>query len=194
MKKLNNILLLTALIPTLFTSCGKTSENISDFSESQAEISDTQSAVQTDKSIDLSESITDSETSENNNDVLSNLANSALSVGSWPDMSEVTDKDYISEFFLLDTENENYNDIYITQCPMSANMSELIIIDANDTSSAKEDLEKRLEKVKTTDALYPEDVEKASKAIIGTVKNYAYYILSAEPEKSEEALLMQIEG
>lgn len=107
----------------------------------------------------------------------------------WPVMEPVTDKDFIADFFLLDTENANYKDIAVMQCPMSANLTEMIVIEADDVSSAKADLEARKKKAQEQDAFYPDDVERAGAAIVGTEGSYAYFIMGNEPEKAEEALL-----
>ena len=107
----------------------------------------------------------------------------------WPVMEPVTDKDFIADFFLLDTENANYKAIAVMQCPMSANLTEMIVIEADDVSSAKADLEARKKKAQEQDAFYPDDVERAGAAIVGTEGSYAYFIMGNEPEKAEEALL-----
>ncbi len=110
----------------------------------------------------------------------------------WPFMEAVTDKDFIADFFLLDTENANYKNIVVMQCPMSANLTEMIVIEADDVSSAKADLEARRTKAQEQDAFYPDDVERAGAAIVGTEGSYAYFIMGNEPEKAEEALLANL--
>ena len=122
---------------------------------------------------------------------LQTAAETAIDGNDWPAMTAVSnsEKDYIADFFLLDTENANYKDLLVMQCPMSANMSELIIIDADDVSSAKADLEARQKKAKEQDAFYPDDVERAGASIVGTEGSYAYFILGNNSDKVETALV-----
>ncbi len=207
------------LVMTLFSGCTsknddtKTSDtsSVSSVSESESETSSSSESEIGSETSSSSESETGSETtssseSESSGEAssgetdtgeenpLKEYADAALSVGDWPEMMEVTDENILSEFFLLDKNNENYKSLLVMQCPMSANMSELIIIEAEDTSAASDDLKERRKKAQETDAFYPDDVDKAENAIVGTSGNYAYYILGWEPEKSEEALLMKLEG
>lgn len=122
---------------------------------------------------------------------LQTAAETAIDGNDWPAMTAVSnsEKDYIADFFLLDTENANYKDLLVMQCPMSANMSELIIIEADDVSSAKADLEARQKKAKEQDAFYPDDVERAGASIVGTEGSYAYFILGNNSDKVETALV-----
>ncbi|MGN0690792.1 MAG: DUF4358 domain-containing protein [Oscillospiraceae bacterium] len=187
------------LVMSMFTGCGKKNQNNAAQSETTSSVSETaQTTAQTTQS--MTESSVSSETSGETSaepvetvNPLNGLAEAALAVGEWPAMAEVTDENILADYFLLDKNNQNYKNLIVMQCPMSANMSELIIIEAEDTSAAADDLKERRKKAQETDAFYPADEEKAKNAIVGTSGNYAYYILSAEPEKSEEAILMSIE-
>jgi hypothetical protein len=111
-----------------------------------------------------------------------------------PQMVEVTDSDMIQDFFLIDKNNENYENIIIMQCPMSASMTEIILIKAKDVKSAKEDLIKRQDKAKEKDTFYPNDRDKADSSIVGTYENYAYFILTDNPEDVEKELLSKIKS
>lgn len=187
------------LVMGTFAGCGKKnnentaqSETTSSVSESASETTASASESMTESSA-MSETV--GETSAENVETpnpLTELANAALAVGEWPMMAEVTDADILADYFLLDKNDPNYKNMIVMQCPMSANMSELIIIEAEDTSAAADALKARRKKAQETDAFYPADEEKAKNAIVGTSGNYAYYILSSEPEKSEEAILMSI--
>ncbi|MCM1022869.1 MAG: DUF4358 domain-containing protein [Prevotella sp.] len=116
------------------------------------------------------------------------LADAALSVGEWPMLWEVTDPMMLSDFFLLDAENENYRGMIVLQCPMSTPMTEVIIIEAEDAESARADLEARRNKAIEQDAFYPNDVDAANASIIGTEGDYAYFILSDNAPEAETAL------
>lgn len=116
------------------------------------------------------------------------MADRALAEGEWPFMDEVTDPVIISEFFTLDVSNSNYNGLIIMQCPMSASMSEVIIIDAVDVDSAKADLEARRTKAIETDAWYPHDQELAEASIVGTNGSYAYFIIGDSAADAESAI------
>jgi hypothetical protein len=100
----------------------------------------------------------------------------------------------IQDFFLIDKNNENYENIIIMQCPLSASMTEIILIKAKDVKSAKEDLIKRQDKAKEKDTFYPNDRDKADSSIVGTYENYAYFILADNPEDVEKELLSKIKS
>ena len=155
--------------------------------ESTSETSENVSETETEES-------TEGETGEDESAVspLMEYADAAMSAGEWPEMEAVSDKYILSDYFLLDADNENYRDLLVMQCPMSANMSEFIIIEADDTQAAADDLKARREKAQNGDAFYPDDVDKANDAIVGTAGDYAYFIMCFEPEKAEEALLLKI--
>ncbi|MCH5193137.1 MAG: DUF4358 domain-containing protein [Oscillospiraceae bacterium] len=119
---------------------------------------------------------------------LQHIADAGLAVGEWPALWEVNDAAILEDFFLLDGSNENYRNMIVLQCPMSANMTELIIIEANDVEAAKADLEARQKKAREQDAWYPDDVERAGASIVGTEGDYAYFILCGNPDEVEKAL------
>ena len=116
------------------------------------------------------------------------IGDAGLAVGEWPFMAEIDDAFILEDFFLLDKTNENYRNLLVLQCPMSANMSELIIIEANDVDAAKADLEARQKKAQEQDAWYPDDVERAGASIVGTEGDYAYFILCGSPDEVEKAV------
>ena len=134
------------------------------------------------------ESITDETKEEDSGSVLSAAAEAALEGSAWPALERIEDPDFIADFFLLDAGNDNYKDLLILKCPMSANLSELIIIEADDVSSAKADLEERRKKAQEKDAFYPDDVDKANASIVESEGTYAYFILGNDPEGVESAL------
>ena len=116
------------------------------------------------------------------------IADAGLAVGEWPFMDEVKDSFILEDFFLLDASNENYRNMIVMQCPMSANMSELIIIEADDVDAARADLEARQKKAQEQDAWYPDDVERAGASIVGTEGDYAYFILCGSTDEVEKAV------
>lgn len=107
----------------------------------------------------------------------------------WPSLARVEDSATVSEFFKLDTENPNYEQLLVMQCPMSAVVSEVILVQAYDVDSAMEDLNVRRQKLIDVDAYYPEHKEVAEASIVGSRGNLAYFIADDEAESSEEALL-----
>ena len=180
----------------VFTACG------SDTGESNA--SDTQSQSVTDNTLSEAESNSQEAESEESlreeeesrreeeqtgSGVLSEAADAALANAEWPAMAEMDDPDFIADFFLLDAGNANYKDLLVLKCPMSANLAELIIIEADDVSSAQADLENRQKKAQEQDAFYPDDVEKAGTSIVGTEGSYAYFIMGSNPDSVETALV-----
>ncbi len=209
------IIALTAsltLCAGLLTACG--GDDKAPGSETVSE-SETTSAASASETTAVSEEMSDSESEseaegdfmedpsangigtdkdEVSNNPLMPLVNAATSVGEWPTLWEVTDTQMLSDFFLLDAENENYKNLIAVQCPMSANMTEIIIIEADDVDAAKTDLEARQKKAKEQDAFYPDDVDKAEASIIGSEGNYAYFILAYDASEAETALVEAIKA
>lgn len=110
----------------------------------------------------------------------------------WPMLAEVTDEEIISDYFLLDKNNANYEQFIAMQCPMSAQMCEIIIIKTTDTDAAKADLEARQKKAQETDAFYPNDIERAANSIVGAKGDYAYFLFCENPTAAEELLTAAI--
>lgn len=125
--------------------------------------------------------------------VLQPLADAAMAAGEWPAMMEVTDEMMLTDYFGLDSANANYKNLLVLQCPMSATMTEIIIIEAEDVEAAKADLEARQAKAKEQ-AWYPNDVELAEASIVGTEGNYAYFILASAAAEAEPALVDAIKA
>lgn len=194
----------------LLTACGK------DSSQGTASASDTGTETTTESSAVNTEDTTTEDTSSedipesipNNNDgedapedipvegqnPLQPIADAALAVGEWPTLWEVTDPQLMTDFFLLDAANENYKNLLILQCPMSANMTEIIIIEAEDVSAAKTDLEARQKKAQEQDAFYPDDVERAAASVVGTEGNYAYFLVGDNTPDAETAIVEYIKN
>jgi len=120
---------------------------------------------------------------------LQGVVDAALAVGEWPAMMEITDEMMLTEYFKIDPANANYRNFMVMQCPMSATMSEIIIIEADDVEAAKADLDARREKAITQDAWYPNDVELAEASIVGTEGDYAYFILAGSAAEAETAIV-----
>lgn len=206
-KKIAAAALLAAYLLTL-SSCGKNStEGTASAAGSETTGSETTAAVTT--TAEATDEATagtennDAEVTENTeeegNDTeavnpLMDIADAAISVSEWPSLWEVTDKQLISDYFTLDADNANYKKLLVLQCPMSANLSEIIIIEADDVNAAKEDLEARREKAQTMDAFYPDDVERAGASIVGTEGNYAYFLMGTPAAEAETAVVDYIKG
>lgn len=108
-----------------------------------------------------------------------------------PALAEVTDPDMILDYFKLD--KNKYPDMVIMQCPMSAAMAEIIIINTQDKDSAKSDLEIRKEKLINTDVFYPDHEDIAKNSIIGEDGDYVYFIATTDAKLVEEALKAELE-
>lgn len=164
------------------------------------------SAETTSAAADVSETDTEADTEEaggeegtvegaaDSANPLQPLADAATSAGEWPALMEVTDPQMLSDFFLLDAGNENYRNMIVLQCPMSATMTELIIIETSDTDAAVSDLEARRQKAIEQDAFYPNDVDLANASIVGTEGDYAYFILAWDAAEAEKALAEAIKN
>lgn len=177
----------------MLAACGGDSgsaDNASTSAESTSAAADV-SETETETEADTEEAEVESGTVEGVTDSenpLQSLADAATSVGEWPVLMEVTDPQMLSDFFLLDAENKNYRNMIVLQCPMSATMTELIIIETSDTDAAVSDLEARKQKAIEQDAFYPNDVDLANASIVGTEGDYAYFILAWDAAEAEKAL------
>lgn len=185
----------------LLTACGKGN---ADEKTTSAETSGTTSAENTTANTESSigsETAADTEAEQENNDAedggdeesISNntlmpIAEAALAVGEWPMLWEVSDSDILKDFFLLDDMNPNYKNLLVLQCPMSSNMTEIIIIEADDVSEAKSDLEARRKKAQDQDAFYPADVERAGASVVGSEGSYAYFLMGDNTPDAEKAI------
>lgn len=106
----------------------------------------------------------------------------------WPEMAEITDGFILNEFFGIDTDVYPEEDIAVYQCPMSAVMSEIILIRSDDLAGACAVLEARREKAITIDAFYPEDKAIAEASVVGTEGDIAYFIMGSSADESERLL------
>lgn len=111
----------------------------------------------------------------------------------WPFMMEVTDETIIKEFFTLDPSNETYTQMIVMQCPMSATMSEIIIINTTDVDAAVEALGARKTKAIEVDAWYPNDKVLAEESIVGSYNSYAYFLIGAEAAEGEKSIQSYID-
>lgn len=199
-KKITAAALLSLCLLTL-SSCGKDStEGTASATESETTTADTTTASATadttagteDNSAEVTENTEEDNTEAIN--PLMDIADAAISANEWPSLWEVTDKQLISDYFTLDADNANYKNLLVLQCPMSANLSEIIIIEADDVNAAKEDLEARREKAQTMDAFYPDDVERAGSSIVGIEGRYAYFLMGDPAADAETVIVDYIKG
>lgn len=128
------------------------------------------------------------ETFEDTDNPLKPIIEKITSESEWPALDMVTDPTILSEYFLLDASNENYKEMIVMQCPISAVMSEIIIIEADDVDAAEEDLKARQQKAIDQDAWYPDDIDLANNSIVGTCGDYAYFIIGSEAETAEKII------
>lgn len=177
----------TTVMETSDTELSETEEDIlPDESESLELVDDENSEEETiDEEGSETEASAEEEVSDN---PLYPAVEKALSESEWPSLMEVTDEVILKEFFLLDPANENYKEMIVMQCPISAIMSEIIIINADDVSAAEADLEARKTKAIEQDAWYPNDQELAAASIVGTNGNYAYYIIGTNASSAEQSI------
>lgn len=191
-----------SLSAALLTACGgndNTEDNTSAPSETPAVSTEADTSESSETSGETeapADTETDGAGSEDSGSAnpLQPLAGAVLAVGEWPSLMEVTDPQILSDFFLLNAENENYRNIIVLQCPMSALMTEVIIIEADDAEAAKTDLEARRTKAIEQDAFYPNDVDLANASIVGTEGDYAYFILAGNASDAESALVEAIKA
>lgn len=199
--KIAAIAAVAVVCAALFTACGKGN---ADEKTTSAETSGTTAAEDTSANTESSigsETGADTEAEQENNDAEDNgneeaisnntlmpIAEAALAVGEWPMLWEVSDSDILKDFFLLEDMNSNYKNLLVLQCPMSSNMTEIIIIEADDVSDAKSDLEARQKKAQDQDAFYPADVERAGASVVGSEGSYAYFLMGDNTPDAEKAI------
>ena len=146
---------------------------------------------------ETSESETSQDETSSSDDTTSNsdvvdlhaMVDEVTSKVEWASLSEVEDKDIIQEYFTLQADNSNYKQILVMQCPMSAVIAEIILIQAEDTQSAMQDLQARKDKLINTDAFYPEHKEIAEQSIVGSYGDIVYFIADSDAQESEKVLL-----
>lgn len=215
MKKILAAVAALAMTGLLLAGCGKNSEtttetttesvaeSVSEATEETTEISDESVDVDTDdaaESTDIEDDGSSDDTvimptfdEENVNPLRDLVLASMGDFSDWPALDEVSDEYILSDYFLLDKNNPNYEQLIVMQCPMSAVMCEIIIIKADDVEAAKADLEARQKKAQDTDAFYPDDIERAGNSIVGTKGDYAYFFICENPSEAEELLTAAIE-
>lgn len=188
MKKFN-ILLSLLMMLSLTVACGNSNTNDSNTNTDsvQTNIQEDSSSNQTTE--DSLQNADTSSSTENQAIDLNAIVNEVTSKVEWAKLDTIEDSSIINEFFTLDAENPNYNQLLVMQCPMSAVIAEIILIDANDVDSATQDLNARRDKLINTDAFYPEHKEIAEQSIIGNSGNIVYFIASQNAQESEKILL-----
>lgn len=159
-------------------------ETIYDFEtnkiDSNENISETESTKITKENTEASD-VTDTDVNISEDEERNKIKNSIIEVINKTEhafMDEVTDPTILSEFFLIDVQDEKLDEIVVYQCPMSATMSEIIVLKSSDSEYAKGILEARKEKAISQDAWYPADQENAAAAVVDSVGDYSYFILN----------------
>ncbi len=201
MKKIIAMISAIAVCTAIFTACSSGETETPETTTAETTISETiaeeteaateEAPAETEESVEEAPYEDGGEVSAN---ALQPVADAALAVGEWPAMMEVTDTMMLTDYFMLDPENANYLNMLVMQCPMSATMSEIIIIEAEDVEAAKADLNARRDKAISQDAWYPNDVELAEASIVGTEGNYAYFILAGAAAEAEPAIIEAIKA
>lgn len=190
LKKLMLCLIISCMTIGL-VACGQ-SNSSNDVQDTSTTDSTTQTTIE-----ETSESETSQDETSSSDDTTSNsdvvdlhaMVDEVTSKVEWASLSEVEDKDIIQEYFTLQADNSNYKQILVMQCPMSAVIAEIILIQAEDTQSAMQDLQARKDKLINTDAFYPEHKEIAEQSIVGSYGDIVYFIADSDAQESEKVLL-----
>jgi hypothetical protein len=115
----------------------------------------------------------------------------------FPVLVDVTDPARLTDYFLIDPANPDYNSILVKESMLSSNMTELIIIDAVDNKAAEEAekvLKERRKKAIETDSFYPADKTKAEDSVVGREGRFAFYILSDNAKEAEKTLKEELKN
>lgn len=190
LKKLMLCLIISCMTVSL-VACGQSNSN-NDIQDTSNTDSTAQTTVEETSESETSQDETSSsdDTTSNSNVVdLHAMVDEVTSKVEWASLSEVDDKDIIQEYFTLQADNPNYKQILVMQCPMSAVIAEIILIQAEDTQSAMQDLQARKDKLINTDAFYPEHKEIAEQSIVGSYGDIVYFIADYDAQESEKVLL-----
>lgn len=186
-KRVLILLLIASTMEFSMVACGTSKESSSSIEES--------SSYTTQETFSITEIETENTSS---NDVfqvdLNAIVDEITSKIEWASLTTIEDEELISEFFTLDANNSNYRQLLVKQCPMSAVISEIILIQSNDVQSAMEDLQTRKQKLIDVDAYYPEHKEIAENSIVGSYGDIAYFIASETAEESETVLREYLDG
>lgn len=191
LKKLMLCLIISCMTVSL-VACGQSNSNNDIQDTSTTTDSTTQTTIE-----ETSESETSQDETSSSDDTTSNsdvvdlhaMVDEVTSKVEWASLSEIDDKDIIQEYFTLQADNPNYKQILVMQCPMSAVIAEIILIQAEDTQSAMQDLQARKDKLINTDAFYPEHKEIAEQSIVGSYGDIVYFIADYDAQESEKVLL-----
>lgn len=191
LKKLMLCLIISCMTLSL-VACGQSNSSNDVQDTSTTTDSTTQTTIE-----ETSESETSQDETSSSDDTTSNsdvvdlhaMVDEVTSKVEWASLSEVEDKDIIQEYFTLQADNSNYKQILVMQCPMSAVIAEIILIQAEDTQSAMQDLQARKDKLINTDAFYPEHKEIAEQSIVGSYGDIVYFIADSDAQESEKVLL-----
>lgn len=133
-----------------------------------------------------------SDSGEESANPLMPIIDKVLAESEWPVLAEVTDEAILKDYFLIDPASESFEQLIVMQCPMSAQMSEIIIIKAGsgelDAKTAYETLSGRRTKAIETDAWYPADKELADASIVRECSDYVYFIIGENAEAAEKSI------
>ncbi len=190
LKKLMLCLIISCMTVSL-VACGQSNSN-NDIQDTSNTDSTAQTTVEETSESEISQDETSSsDDTTSNSDVvdLHAMVDEVTSKVEWASLSEIDDKDIIQEYFTLQADNPNYKQILVMQCPMSAVIAEIILIQAEDTQSAMQDLQARKDKLINTDAFYPEHKEIAEQSIVGSYGDIVYFIADYDAQESEKVLL-----
>ncbi|MCM1579654.1 MAG: DUF4358 domain-containing protein [Ruminococcus sp.] len=129
------------------------------------------------------------ETEETENPLMP-IIDRVLADSEWPVLAQVTDETILKEYFLIDPDVPEFEELIVMQCPMSAQMSEIIIIKSADRDSKLpwETVNDRQRKAVETDAWYPADKELAEASITGVCGDYVYFIIGENAAAAEESI------
>lgn len=108
----------------------------------------------------------------------------------WPVLQMVTDAERLKDYYTIDNNNPNYEEVIVKGPTMSAAFGEYIVIKAKPgkVDEAVKDLEARKTKLVEQDAFYPEHKDLAQQAIVGKQGDYAYLIAHEKAADVEKAL------
>lgn len=191
---MKKIVIVSALIcAMLLSGCSSKKQN----SESSGNTTTTSQSSTTESG--GTESTTESAKDESENtdasDVnLEELAQIITQSGEWPSMYAPEDTEF-EDYFGTSKTDERFGEIYGTFCPMSAILTEVILIKpvGGREQDAQDFLDERKALLIEKYAYYPSDKELAENAKVGSA-NGIYYLICAQSAESAEAALKEYLG
>lgn len=120
---------------------------------------------------------------------LNDISTAIKSAVEYPEtMEEVTDTQRLKDDWGL--EEEYYEEVYAIQSPITVHLYEMVVVKAKDGHSEdlQDALKGRIERLKKEYAFYPNQVDIANAAVVGSKGDYVYLIAHENAADAKKAI------